>query len=982
MSNGSTPQKRSFVQTWLPWLLGIVVFGLYSATANRDLPTVLDWTTMPMLQQPPVAASYSGYTFQTPIFAPVFYVVTWPLRLLSPAMIPAALSYFAALCGALALGQLARCVALLPHDRTRIQREHETSKNTLLSISLAWLPPVLATVIAMLNLSMWEQGTNGTVEMFDLLMFSYVVRSLIEFRLDQKLGRLYLATFLYGAAITNNVAMIAFLPLYIIALVWTRKLAFFNVKFLARMAGCGFAGLLFYLVLPTLGTLKGGHSFSFWELLTSNVVAQKWILFIFPRNTILLLSLTSVIPIFLMSIRWSSQFGDPSPIGVMITTAAFHLCHVVVLFACIWTSLDPDFSPRNVGYGLAFLPLYFLGALSIGYYSGYLLLISQPPLDRYRRPSGGAQAIKYGAAAVCIFFLIATPAMLWHRNFPQIRLSNQTLQSQLVGDLIKNLPPHGIILSDDSYRHFAVRSALDKSGRSKDYIQLCTQWLPAPEYHQYLKKMYPSWKTPEIDATQKIATPQTLATLIRDLGKDKPVTYLHPSFGYYFEYFDAQPNGLLINLVPSRTNSLVTPPQTHEQMAQNQKIWAEITDRLQQNLEPAILPPEISRKLPFPENIYERIGLRPIKNAIAYQHGIIYSRSLVNWAVELQRAGDYTDAVGHLKLAQRLNPKNIVAEINLAFNEKYRRGESFNVDLNQPLETFFGESRSWDQVLNRNGPYDTPALSYAQGYVFVQGNLIRQAAQAFERARQQATNDITSRLWLGQLNLNRNFPDQTLQMVSEIRQIAARIPTLATNLNDLFTLEAAAYLTKGQDSVAEEIIQTNIASRPDDFGILASACKAFADNRRYTNAFKINQKMLQLEPNNVACWINQGVFQNEMSDNLGAIESFTRVTQLETNNYRAILYRAMSYSRLQKWDQAKNDYETVQRQFPNELAVDYGLGEIAYHRKDTNNAIRYMESYVKRVSPEAAEAKLVQTRLAELRGEKPKPDTAPPNKPQ
>jgi hypothetical protein len=85
------------------------------------------------------------------------------------------------------------------------------------TIPLAWLPPVLATVVCALSLSVWEHGTNGTAEMFDLLMFAYVVRSLLEFRLDENPNRLYRAAFVFGAAMTNNLAMIAFFPLFIVA---------------------------------------------------------------------------------------------------------------------------------------------------------------------------------------------------------------------------------------------------------------------------------------------------------------------------------------------------------------------------------------------------------------------------------------------------------------------------------------------------------------------------------------------------------------------------------------------------------------------------------------------------------------------------------------------------------------------------------------------------------------------------------------------
>jgi hypothetical protein len=148
---------------------------------------------------------------------------------------------FSALCGALALAQLARSVALLPHDRTNDQRERINNKHSLLTIPLAWLPPIFAVLVCGLQLSFWEHSTNGTVEMFDLLLFAYVLRSLLEYRVDLREARLCRAAFVFGAGITTNYAMIAFFPLFVGALVWTRQLGFFNLRFVlpARCLGNG-----------------------------------------------------------------------------------------------------------------------------------------------------------------------------------------------------------------------------------------------------------------------------------------------------------------------------------------------------------------------------------------------------------------------------------------------------------------------------------------------------------------------------------------------------------------------------------------------------------------------------------------------------------------------------------------------------------------------------------------------------------------------
>ena len=56
--------------------------------------------------------------------------------------------------------------------------------------------------------------------------------------------------------------------------------------------------------------------------------------------------------------------------------------------------------------------------------------------------------------------------------------------------------------------------------------------------------------------------------------------------------------------------------------------------------------------------------------------GFFYSRSLDFWGVELQRAGDLDNAAAHFDTALKLNPDNVVAQINLDFNQTLRAGSA------------------------------------------------------------------------------------------------------------------------------------------------------------------------------------------------------------------------------------------------------------------------------------------------------------------
>src|ERR1039457_2049669 len=126
----------------------------------------------------------------------------------------------------------------------------------------------------------------------------------------------------------------------------------------------------------------------FWAALKANLISPKSILMLFykyGRQEVALLALTSLLPVFIIGIRWASYFGDTSKLGIALATFMFHVVHGLFLIACIWVSMDPPFTARNKGFGSPFLTFYYLGALSVGYCSGYFLLLFGGKPDRSRR---------------------------------------------------------------------------------------------------------------------------------------------------------------------------------------------------------------------------------------------------------------------------------------------------------------------------------------------------------------------------------------------------------------------------------------------------------------------------------------------------------------------------------------------------------------------------------------------------------------------
>src|SRR5437667_4685124 len=312
-----SPRKR-FVSAILPWIIAVAALAVYLATLNH-------WVSFNSLL---AVAKVSGWTWQPELHEPLHWLVSYPLHWLPVKAIPLALHLLSAVCAVLTLALLARSVALLPHDRTHEQRQREHGEFSLLSIRAAWLPPVLAVLVCGLQLTFWEHATVASGEMLNLLLFAYVIRCVLEFRIDERESWLTRAAFVYGLGMTNNWAMIGFLPLFLAALVWIRGLSFFNLRFLGRMFVYGLAGLLLYLLLPILQSHSEISPVPFWQALKANLGTQEGILAALSkssRQTVALLGLTSLVPLFIIGIRWASYFGDTSKLGVALATLMFHV---------------------------------------------------------------------------------------------------------------------------------------------------------------------------------------------------------------------------------------------------------------------------------------------------------------------------------------------------------------------------------------------------------------------------------------------------------------------------------------------------------------------------------------------------------------------------------------------------------------------------------------------------------------------------------
>jgi hypothetical protein len=160
---------------------------------------------------------------------------------------------------------------LLPHDRTRDQRHRQRAETAFLNIPTAWIPPVFAVAICGLHLAFWEHATAGTGEMLDLLLFAYssdVSSNIAWMSAESWLVRMALV---YGLATANNYAMIAYAPVFLIALIWIRGVAFFHLRFPPSPHRLVARGSLPLSPAPSSSTPQPQTEIGFWQALRASL---------------------------------------------------------------------------------------------------------------------------------------------------------------------------------------------------------------------------------------------------------------------------------------------------------------------------------------------------------------------------------------------------------------------------------------------------------------------------------------------------------------------------------------------------------------------------------------------------------------------------------------------------------------------------------------------------------------------------------------
>lgn len=936
MDNSPTP-SRPFTLSLLPWLCGLAALVLY-------LVTLSSWVTLPALN---LTGQVIGWDWWNPkIGRPLYHLLTLPVKALPLGAQLSALNAFAALCAALTLVLLARSVALLPHDRTRDQRARLREDSALLSVPANWLPPLLAVLACGLQLSFWEHATAGTGETLDLLLFAAAIWCLLEYRQTRAERRLGWFALICGLGFANNWGMVGFAPFLLGALVWVAGRDLLSWPVLGRLALWGGAGLLLYLFNPLTVSPELGNGFGEW--LHAELGAQKNTLLMYPKGRVLMLSMATLVPLALIGIRWSSGFGDVSAAGAVVSNLLFRVIHAVFLAACVFMTLDQAFSPRALGYGLAMLPFYYLGALVIGYCAGYFLLICGIEEQKaWQKPGPIGKALNFICVAIVWLGLVALPAWLVMKNLPSVRAQNGPAVRNFARQLAGGLPAQGALALSEQPTHQLLVAA-HFHGQASPHLLVDARMLPLTRYHRQLAKRHAGrWPDPGATPDKLIIPPIAIANFLGMQTRSNHIVLLHPPVpAMYLENLYPEPAGWVNQLRVYQTNQIVPPPQ--------------LTGPSGTAMAAAICDPMLWESHgSFADAAPDIQTLRAFHSATAN-----------SVAVALQRGGGLTNASAAFAAAIRSNPSNLVAVLNRGVNEALRTGKPASHNPAQIAQELLGPGQTWGTVLTKHGPPDEPDFCFALGQSLLQSGLPRQSIIQLTRVTELAPTNLTARLVLADTFLKLNLGDHAKAVLESARARSDLRAGLAKNEAEVLRLDALVLFKQNKAAEAEQALAAALQKFPNSLPILDTLIETYLYSGRFTNAMALTETQLKIAPTNPRGLVNKGGLLIQMKQFEAALAPLDKLIALNPNHSGAHLNRATALLNLKRLDEAARDYRRLVELAPNTHNGHFGLGEIAWQRQDRDAARKHLEAGLKLAPPDAPETKLAQQRLKELGGGK------------
>jgi tetratricopeptide (TPR) repeat protein len=932
------PRTASSLGRLLPWIISATALAVYLATVSR-------WLTVQSLT---VVSQVGGWDDNFPANAPVLYLLTRPLTWIPSGLLPIAGNLFTTLLAAASIWNLARTVQLFPQDRTHPQRIRGFSDGRCLDNRFAWVPPVFAAAFFALQLTAWEHATALSGEMLNLLFFSTAARALMEYRHSRNQRWLDAMALLVGVGITNDWAMIGFLPAFAAASLWIGGWEELRIQRILRLVLIGAAGLVLYLVTPILGAGRGGLPEPFWEALVALLKTQKNILLGIPKAIFLMLAAIMILPLAVAGLRWASPRG--SGIERMATFGALTILKVVWFAGNVWMVYDGKFSPRGLvttsgEFGaLPLLTFHYCAALSLGYLAGYFIVLGTVKPDRQWSRSDLAGGFLHPALSwLVLASVVVVPASLLYRNLPALKQQNGVALSHLAAELFSPLPAKpALIVTDNLVLQALLDAQIRRSPNAPRHLIVNSSRAPEAAYRRHLLKLHGDvWPDLKDFAGSKAGVGDAFLRLFARAVEGGTAFTLNLTTSFVTEDSYVVPAGAIFSFRRYASGQVAPPPLTAQEQEAISRFWT-------------------SQKA----NLDGLVEVPAERSSIATAYAASFWAQAANaQGVQLQRSGQL-DAAGNLfALARKLDSKNLSVPVNLLVNDALRNKRPVGPEAAKLIESF-GVG-----IADVHGPIDEPRFleRLGAGVLELGDPLVRASAISFLRARELDPTSIDAAIGYARACVAANEPKLALEAHAVAMELARNGKPTTAQRSLLFRVEANARLRSGDLASAERILTAGLTEFPEDIPMLDLLSFAYMNANAGEKALPYVERILKLKPDDEVLLQRQGYLLLHLGRIDDAITTYDKILKRNPDDAIARMNRATLHLAGNQPDKAIEDFESVLERVPDAIDAQIGLAEAAFLKKDKATAIQRLEKVLSLITDTGPTQSNITARLAAIK---------------
>ncbi len=234
---------------------------------------------------------------------------------------------------------------------------------------------------------------------------------------------------------------------------------------------------------------------------------------------------------------------------------------------------------------------------------------------------------------------------------------------------------------------------------------------------------------------------------------------------------------------------------------------------------------------------------------------------------------------------------------------------------------------------------DNYEVCFMQGFIAQTERSLETAVMYYGKALQSDPRAVPCHHNLARVFMELKDINRAYLHISTAIKISPKVPILYLERGNIYLLTGRADLAFQDFSVASEGFPTNKE-------ILEKKARAGVLSKNFEPAFEIYEKFHKDEPQNPFWVYTIGWANLQKGDFDKSLEYLNKALEMKEDLAPAIADRAVLYSKMQKFEEAKADYEKVISMSPQVVENYLNFAQLYITQKDFDNAIAICDKYI------------------------------------